>query len=211
MILDPGKFRPPKLDQAFYLSRPEMAGARFRMRAEWWTHGTCRLVVPAVKVWVDRPRLCTSWGRTRDAEARRLGRSAMIFMIFKTRIPGDQSMDPLGLSGLHQSHASPHHIPPRHLLSLCGPASHVNVFDSTTTHHNFSSSHFLTYPARLGLASVSRQVSSQLRHRRRRKCHIAPGARVRDQSSPSTPRYEFRLVSTSSHDSPSQQLEVAAY
>lgn len=38
-------------------------------------------------------------------------------------------------------------------------------------------------------------------HRRRRKCHNAPGARVRDQSSPSPPRYEFRLVSASSHDS----------
>lgn len=73
-------------------SRPEMAGARCRIRGECCTHRTCRLEAPRSKFGWNHRGLYTSWGNRR---------STMIFMISKTRIPGDQSMD------VHQSQAQP--------------------------------------------------------------------------------------------------------
>lgn len=76
----------------------------------------------------------------------------MIFMISKTRIPGDHSMDPLAFSVVHQSHVSPCYIAITFfpLVFSCLPCRvhvhahvHVHVFDSITKHHAFLFSHIL--------------------------------------------------------------------
>lgn len=135
-----------KLNQTVYLSRPEMADVKCRTRDVWRTHGMCRLV-PAAKVRVELPRLCTPWGTRKS----RPGRSTMIFMIPKTKKPGGSMQGSTGISRTHMQ--LPSHLP------FCLPDLACHVVNSPASLHDFSFSHILPV---LGLAPVSRQVSSHL-------------------------------------------------
>lgn len=134
--------------------------------------------------------LCTSWGKTSLAGRPAPGEINHDFHDLQNENPGVITawthwrflLCTSRMSAL-VTFPSPHLLP----TSKCFPASHakfMSIFMSLNFNHEASCLSFLTCPAHLGLASVSRQVSSQLRHRHRRKCHIAPCARVCHQSSP---------------------------
>lgn len=155
----------------------------------------CRLV-PAAKVRVELPRLCTSWG-TRNP---RPGRSTMIFMIPKTKKPGGSMQ---GSTGIFRTHMQP----PSH-LPFCLPDLACHVVNSPTSLHDFSFSHILPV---LGLAPVSRQVSSHLPPSSSAEMPQRLGARVRDQILTNLhPAIGFVWSLPRRMISPSQRLEVAA-
>lgn len=186
--------------------------------------GTCRLVVPGAQSSGGTTDGCAHPGeRQALQEGRRLGRSTMIFMISKTRIPGDHSMDPLAFSVVHQSHVSPRYIP------ITSPSSHFQVFSCLPCQvhvhvhvFEFQSRSIIPFfshmscPSRAGISFTPGLIptappsSAEMPHRT--LCTRLPSIIASPNlPSPPPPRYGFRLVSISSHDLPSQQLEVAVY